>query len=100
MNRPLSFVMAAAVCCLVALPALAVDSSWNYAVELGASVQSSPTRITLSWKQDSNGSPDSYTIYRKAPASDNWGSPMAVLGGGATSYTDGSATAGVAYEYQ
>ena len=45
----------------------AVDAVWNYAVEASATVQSSPAQITLTWPQDSNGTRNAYTVYRKAP---------------------------------
>jgi len=83
-----------------ALPLGAIDSTWNYAVEITAAVQVSPAQITLNWPQDTNGTPASYTVYRKAPAGSSWGDPVATLSGGTTSFTDSDVVAGTAYEYQ
>lgn len=77
-----------------------VDSTWNYAVEINAAVQASPAQITLSWKQDTSGTPTSYAIYRKAPSGTSWGSALITLPGSSTSFTDTNLVAGTAYEYQ
>jgi hypothetical protein len=76
------------------------DSTWNYAVEITAAVQANPAQITLNWTQDTNGTPASYTVYRKAPSDTSWGSPVAALAGTTLTYTDTSVAAGTAYEYQ
>lgn len=76
------------------------DTTWNYAVEITASVQANPPQITLNWTQDTNGTPASYTVYRKAPTDTAWGNPIATLAGTTLSYTDTSVAAGTAYEYQ
>lgn len=78
----------------------AVDSTWNYTVEITAAVQASPAQIALTWPQDTNGTPASYTVYRKAPSDTSWGSAVAVLSGGTTNYTDTDVVVGTAYEYQ
>ncbi len=77
-----------------------IDSTWNYAVEISATVQVSPAQITLSWTQDTNGAPASYTIYRKAPSATSWGNPLATVGGSTTSFADAAVAAGSVYEYQ
>lgn len=91
-----SFVVAV---CGVA-PVSAVENTWDYAVQVSSTVQASPARITLTWPQDTNGTPSSYTIYRKAPGASSWGGAIATLSGSATSYADASVTAGAAYEYR
>ena len=58
-----------------------------------------PASITLTWPQDTNGTPSSYTIFRKSPSDSNWGAGT-TLSGGATSYTDTNVTPGTAYEYR
>jgi hypothetical protein len=78
---------------------IAEEPTWNYAVQVSATVQESPARITLSWPQDTSGTPSSYTVYRKSAESASWGSGTS-LSGSATTYTDTSVAAGTAYEYQ
>jgi hypothetical protein len=75
-----------------------VEPVWNYAVQLSAAVQASPAQVTLSWPQDSSGTPNSYTVYRKAPGATSWGSGT-TLPGSATSFVDGSVALGTTYEY-
>src|SRR5688572_29797515 len=65
--------------------------SRQYAVELSASVQVSPPRITLSWTGES--STTSYTVYRKSGSS--W-SQIASLGASATTFADTSVALGTA----
>jgi len=90
-----------AACLLILNSSLrAVDSTWNYAVEITAAVQTSPAQINLNWPQDTNGTPASYTVYRKAPTGSSWGNPIATLSGSATNFTDSNVVVGTAYEYQ
>ncbi|HUR59814.1 MAG TPA: Ig-like domain-containing protein, partial [Opitutaceae bacterium] len=93
----------AALGLLVALatftPARAVENTWDPSVQVSATVQSSPAKITLSWPQDTNGTPSSYTIFRKSPTSTDWGSGTTVAGS-STSYTDSGVASGAAYEYR
>ena len=77
----------------------AEEPTWNYAVQVSATVQESPARITLSWPQDTSGTPGSYTVYRKSAGSTSWGGGTS-LSGSTTTYTDTSVAAGTAYEYQ
>jgi hypothetical protein len=74
------------------------ESTWVFAVEVSASAQLDPPRITLSWPQDTYGA-NSYTIYRKSVAQTSWGTGV-TLPGSATTYTDNAVSAGAAYEYQ
>jgi hypothetical protein len=69
-----------------------------YAVQVSATVQTSPARITLSWPQDQNGA-NSYTVYRKAKDDTSWGSGT-TLSGSTLSYTDNNVSVGSAYEYR
>src|SRR5947207_1300089 len=75
-----------------------VEPVWNYAVQLSAVVQSAPPQITLSWPQDSTATPNSYTVYRKAPGASSWGSGT-TLPGSATSFVDSGVALGIAYEF-
>src|SRR5688572_14159645 len=76
-----------------------VEPVWEYAVQVSATVESSPAKITLSWPQDTLATPSSYTIYRKVPGATSWGSGTA-LAGSATSYADTGVSVGGSYEYQ
>jgi hypothetical protein len=79
--------------------ARAVENIWDYSVQVSSSVQLSPARITLTWRQDTNGIPASYTVYRKAPNAISWGSGT-TLSGSTTNYTDTSVSIGQTYEYR
>jgi len=84
----------------VAAPQLVFgDMTWEFSVQVSASVQASPPRITLSWPQDQYMLPDSYTVYRKAPGDTTWGTGT-TLPGTATSYVDNQVVIGAPYEYQ
>jgi hypothetical protein len=77
----------------------AVESTWEFSVQVSASVQETPALITLTWPQDTYMAPNSYTIYRKAPGATSWGTGT-TLPGTSTSYTDSNVSVGTAYEYQ
>jgi len=77
----------------------AVEDTWDYSVQVDSVVEVSPPKITLSWPQDTNGLPASYTVYRKAPAATSWGSGTP-LPGSVTNYVDARVTSGQAYEYR
>lgn len=76
-----------------------VDPTWDYAVQITATVQASPPRITLNWVQDSEMTPTNYMLFRKLPSDTSWGSGV-TLGGSTTSFTDNNVQAGQAYEYR
>jgi hypothetical protein len=75
------------------------DSTWVYAVQITAALQTNPPSITLNWIQDMYGA-KSYTIYRKSKEAASWGAALAQLSGAETNYTDANVRAGTAYEYQ
>lgn len=77
---------------------LQADSTWVYAVQISAGVQTSPARITLNWQPDQYGA-NSYTVYRKAVQDTAWG-PGTTLSGSTASFVDNNVTAGAVYEYQ
>ncbi len=96
--------LSAAVALLTAITlnltsAYAVENVWDYSVQVSSAVQASPAKITLSWPQDTNGTPSSYTIFRKAPSDTNWGAGTTIAGGN-TSYVDTNVTPGTPYEYR
>src|SRR2546429_5103076 len=98
MNKLISAVLSLVAIGITTRVARAVEPTWNYAVQVSASVQASPAQITLSWPQDTSGTPNSYTVYRKAPGATSWGGGT-TLSGSATSYADTGVAAGTAYEY-
>jgi hypothetical protein len=75
------------------------ESTWEFSVQLSASVQESPTVISLTWPQDTYLQPNAYGVYRKLATETSW-KPIASLPGTATGYTDTSVLPGVGYEYQ
>ena len=54
------------------------DSTWVYAVQISAVLQTNPPAITLSWIQDMYGA-KSYTVYRKSQEATNWGPAVLTL---------------------
>lgn len=78
---------------------LGIDATWEYSVQVSATIQTSPPKIILTWPQDGNGIPQSYTVYRKGIEDTDWGAGT-ILPGQATSYVDSSVNEGAAYEYQ
>src|SRR5882762_7560660 len=83
----------------VAFTGRAVEMTWEFSVQVSATVQASPAQITLNWPQDQYMVPNSYTIYRRALADSSWNS-LASLPGTATSYMDNNVVVGAGYEYQ
>jgi hypothetical protein len=81
------------------LPVRADEPTWEYAVQVSATVQSSPPRIILSWPQDVLGPPANYVVYRKAPSATAWGTGT-TLSGATTTYVDSTVSVGTPYEYQ
>ena len=79
--------------------ARAVEMTWEFSVQVSATVQAAPAQITLSWPQDQYMLPNTYTVYRKAPEASSWGTGT-TLPGTATSYVDTNVVAGTAFEYQ
>jgi hypothetical protein len=80
-------------------PGLALEATWEYSVQVSATVQSSPAQIKLSWPQDTVRTPLGYVVYRKALDDASWG-PGTVLSGSITNFVDNNVTDGFAYEYQ
>jgi len=88
--------------CLLGLTAgnlQAEDDTFVYAVQISATVQTAPPQITLQWQPDPYGA-NTYTVYRKAKSDNAWGSPIAVLSGSISNYTDTTVSVGAAFEYQ
>ncbi|MDB6123353.1 MAG: hypothetical protein JWQ71_2346 [Pedosphaera sp.] len=83
----------------IAASAPAVEATWEYAVQVSASVQIAPDRITLSWPRNVVDAPTNYMVYRKTITDTNWGVGI-VLSATATNYVDSLVTNGFAYEYQ
>jgi hypothetical protein len=75
------------------------DETWEYSVQVSATVQSSPPQIHLTWPQDVVLMPSNYTVFRKLLTDTNWGLGTK-LSGSTTNYTDNNVTNGGAYEYQ
>ncbi len=76
---------------------LAAQPAADYAVQLGASTQVSPPRITLSWKRITGST--GYTVSRKGKTETAWTS-LATLTAADSTYIDASVIADSAYEYK
>ncbi|MBL7964183.1 MAG: T9SS type A sorting domain-containing protein [Flavobacteriales bacterium] len=83
---------------LFAVQAFGQTSSQAAAVQLSATVQSSPAGITLSWNALSGTT--SITIHRKLVSATSWGVAIATPAATATTYQDNAVTVGTAYEYR
>ncbi len=68
------------------------------AVQMAATVQNAPPRITLSWEP--YGTATGYTVYRKLKDGQSWGSSIASLGGTTNLLVDNNVSVGVYYEYK
>src|SRR5712671_6784043 len=79
--------------------ACALESTWEYSVQVSASVETSPPRIILTWPQDTVAVPASYIVYRKGLGAGAWGTGT-TLPGTTTTYADANVTVGATYEYQ
>ncbi|HWH72352.1 MAG TPA: fibronectin type III domain-containing protein, partial [Candidatus Sulfotelmatobacter sp.] len=99
MRKALSVVTSTLLFTAAAYSSRAVESTWEYSVQVSASAQAAPAQITLSWPQDTYMLPNSYTIYKKAPGDTNWGSAVA-LPATTTAWTDTNVTVGTPYEYE
>src|ERR1700722_19496714 len=71
----------------------------DYAVELSATVQTTPAQITLKWKRLTVDTPN-YTIWKKAKTATAWGSPIATLTAADSTYADTAVIVDSAYEYE
>jgi hypothetical protein len=91
-------ILASAFVFLIVLGAYAQTSSQRASVQLSASVQASPPRITLNWTSFS--STTSITIYRKLRAASTWGSAIATPAAAELSWQDNTVSIGTAYEYR
>jgi hypothetical protein len=76
----------------------AQTNSQKAAVDLSATVQRAPARITLSWS--ALPSTSSISVYRKAVTASSWGSAIATPAASAVQYADNGVVAGTAYEYR
>src|SRR4051812_22477479 len=75
------------------------EKSIDYSVQVSATVQESPARVSLHWPQDSSCKPQNYFVSRKAPGDGAWGKAIS-LPGSVCDYTDKDVALGTAYEYQ
>ncbi len=76
---------------------VSAQATSDYAIQLTATVQVSPPKITLNWKPLSDT--PNYTVYRKAKSASSWGTALTMLPYTASSYTDSNVVADSAYEY-
>ena len=77
---------------------LAQSYSQAAAVQMSATVQSSPPRITVQWEPYASAT--NYTVFRKLKDQQSWGSSVASVGGSVNQYVDNNVSVGVYYEYK
>ncbi|MCB0774425.1 MAG: fibronectin type III domain-containing protein, partial [Flavobacteriales bacterium] len=84
----------------VLLPVWLVAQSYSQkeAVQMAATVQATPPRITVSWAPFASAT--GYQVYRKLKGDQSWGSSLASLGGTTNQYVDNNVSVGVYYEYK
>jgi len=88
-----SLILAALV--IASSRAIAIEA-YDYAVQVSATVQTSPARITLSWPAGSDAT--GYTVTRRLVTDTTWGT--GVSNGTNTTYVDSTVVAGTRYEYR
>jgi hypothetical protein len=74
------------------------DSTWTYSVQVHASVQAVPARVTLAWPTDHLAAKN-YTVWRKQLDEHAW-TRLAALPPEAQGFVDESVALGGIYEYQ
>jgi hypothetical protein len=82
----------------VAVSLFAQSYSEANAVQMAATVQSSPPSITISWQPYASAT--NYTVYRKLKGAQSWGSSLASLSGSTNQYVDNGVSVGTYYEYK
>jgi len=96
LHKALSAVLAITVIGALQSSALALSTD-QFAVQVSATVQKSPPKITLTWKADSGAT--GYTVYRKSLGSTSWGTGTNVSTS-ANTYSDSNVSVGQVYEYR
>lgn len=71
----------------------------DYAVQLTATTQVSPPKITLSWRRITIGTPV-YSVFRKSKTATSWGTSIAIIPTTDSIYTDTALIVDSAYEYE
>ena len=75
------------------------QTTQDYAVQLTATTQVSPPKITLSWKSIPIGGP-SYNVFKKSKTATSWGTAIATLPSTDSVYADAAVIVDSGYEYQ
>jgi hypothetical protein len=70
----------------------------NRSVQLWATVQSTPPRITLNWAPHANTT--GFTIFRKLKGGTSWGSAIGTAASTATQFVDNAVSINTSYEYK
>ena len=84
---------------LLSLSSMA-QTSEDVTMELSATVQVSPPKITLHWKPNAFYTAASTFVYRKAKTATTWGSALVTLTATDSTYVDNAVATDTAYEYQ
>jgi hypothetical protein len=84
---------------LLGFTASYAQTAEDVAVELSATVQVSPAKITLRWKPITAYTP-TYSIFKKAKTAVSWGAAITTLTATDSTYVDNAVVADSGYEYQ
>ncbi len=84
--------------CITPLVAAMAQQAEDYAVQISATVQDNPARITLNWVGNPNAT--AILISRKSVSETGWGTVYATLPGSATSFEDNNVLENELHEYR
>ena len=96
--RPLNLLSLFGLLSLFSPSIMHAQSCQDASVEVSASVQADPPRITLNWL--ANAGATQYQVNRKLKAGTSWGAVIGSFDGTATQFIDSTVNAGVSYEYR
>jgi hypothetical protein len=83
---------------LLSVSEMNAQSCQDASVEVSATVQADPPRITLNWVANAGAS--QYFVYRKLKTGTSWGAVIGSFDGTATQFIDSTVNVGVSYEYR
>ena len=97
--RPAARIAAACLlfACIPCIAWTALADVHQYAVEASATWMNDPTRVSFAWPVDPSA--EYYHVFKRVAGAAGWPSPVAILPGDATGFTDSDVDAGLLYEY-
>ncbi len=76
---------------------LEAQSAKQRSVEISVDLEESPGNLVFHWPADPSA--DQYTVYKKTLEAMEWGTPILILDGNETTFTDQTVAPGEAFEY-